>query len=54
MIVVKPSFRKAIEMSEVSIRRALISVFDKKDIVPFAKGLVALGVELLYDRYVPS
>ncbi len=31
----------------LKVQRALISVSDKKGIVPFAKGLVALGVEVL-------
>jgi len=34
-------------MSGGSIRHALLSVFDKKGIVEFAKGLQSLGVELL-------
>ena len=31
----------------VRIRRALISVSDKRDLVPFAKSLAALGVEIV-------
>lgn len=31
----------------IKVNRALISVSDKKDLVPFAKGLEALGVEIL-------
>jgi phosphoribosylaminoimidazolecarboxamide formyltransferase/IMP cyclohydrolase len=34
-------------MSERPIQRALLSVFDKKDVVAFAKGLVDLGIEIL-------
>lgn len=34
-------------MTDVPIRRALISVADKSDLVPFAEGLVALGVSLV-------
>jgi phosphoribosylaminoimidazolecarboxamide formyltransferase/IMP cyclohydrolase len=34
-------------MDEVSIRRALISVFDKTGVVEFARGLSEMGVEIL-------
>jgi phosphoribosylaminoimidazolecarboxamide formyltransferase/IMP cyclohydrolase len=34
-------------MDERSIKRALLSVYDKKDVLTFAKGLVDLGVDLL-------
>ena len=34
-------------MDSVKIRRALLSVFDKTGIVDFARGLAALGVEIL-------
>ncbi len=31
----------------IRVRRALLSVSDKKGLIPFAKGLVALGVEII-------
>jgi len=31
----------------MTVRRALVSVSDKKDVVPFAKGLTELGVEIV-------
>lgn len=31
----------------VRVRRALISVSDKRDLIPFAKTLVDLGVEIV-------
>lgn len=31
-------------------KRALISVSNKKNVTPFAKGLVELGYELISDR----
>ena len=34
-------------MSHIKIKRALISVFDKKGLVPFAKGLHALGIDII-------
>lgn len=34
-------------MSTVTIKRALISVSDKTNLIPFAKGLAELGVEIL-------
>ena len=29
------------------VRRALISVSDKRDLIPFAQGLTDLGIEIL-------
>ena len=34
-------------MSGLSVKRALVSVFDKRDLVDFARGLADLGVDLL-------
>ena len=34
-------------MSGLAVKRALVSVFDKKDLVDFARGLADLGVDLL-------
>jgi len=33
----------------IRVRRALLSVSDKKGLIPFAKGLVALGVRVACD-----
>ncbi|MGH2851318.1 MAG: bifunctional phosphoribosylaminoimidazolecarboxamide formyltransferase/IMP cyclohydrolase, partial [Solirubrobacteraceae bacterium] len=35
------------EPGEVQVRRALLSVSDKRGIVDFARGLASLGVELV-------
>jgi phosphoribosylaminoimidazolecarboxamide formyltransferase/IMP cyclohydrolase len=39
--------QQAIEPGEVRVRRALLSVSDKRGIVDFARGLAELGVELI-------
>ena len=31
----------------LTVRRALISVTDKRDLIPFVSGLVELGIEIL-------
>lgn len=31
----------------IKVKRALISVYDKTDIVPFARGLADMGVEII-------
>src|SRR5215213_645183 len=36
-----------VEAGEVRIRRALLSVSDKRGLVEFARGLVELGVEIV-------
>ena len=35
------------DASLIPIRRALISVSDKDDLIPFAKSLAELGVEII-------
>ena len=41
------SQQSAVSGGEVPVRRALISVSDKTGVVEFARGLVALGIEVV-------
>jgi phosphoribosylaminoimidazolecarboxamide formyltransferase / IMP cyclohydrolase len=43
----RPPTAETVAPGEVRIKRALLSVSDKRGLVEFARGLVSLGVEIL-------
>ena len=41
------ALQPSVEMGELKVERALLSVFDKRGVVDFARALTELGVEIV-------